>query len=81
MKNVVRDFFIQTFNQLVDTGDVATTEARSERYQSMLSHYMDVVDENSCGCFNKPEDVINEIKKLEVEIKEFIVNGKTVQPR
>lgn len=82
MKTAVRDFFIQTFNSLVDTGDVITTEARNERYQLMLSHYMEVAEQNICGCFKKPEDIINEIKKSEVVIKNFIVTGSlTVSAR
>lgn len=75
MKEEVRSFFIENFNKLVETGDVSTTEARSERYQIMLSHYLDVAEQNLCGCFEKPEDIIKEIKKAENVIKDFILTG------
>lgn len=75
MKTEIRDYFIKTFNHLVETGDVAKTEARSERYEMMLSHYLDVAEDSECGCFDSPEDLIAEIKKSEVVIKDFILTG------
>jgi hypothetical protein len=76
MKAAIQDFFTQTFYNLVEAEDPATTEARKERYQSMLNHYLDVVEKNVCGCFNNPEDIINEIKKMEDVIREYIATGK-----
>ncbi len=75
MKEEIREYFIKTFNSFVENDDVAKAEARNERYQIMLSHYLDVAEQNLCGCFEKPEDIINEIKKSETVIKDFILTG------
>jgi hypothetical protein len=81
VKELIREFFIQKFNHLVETDDIVKTEARNKRYQMMLSHYMDIAKKNECKCFNSPEDLLKEIAKSEALIRDFILNGITVQPR
>jgi len=81
MKELVREFFIEKFNHLVETDDILKTEARSERYEMMLNHYLDLIEKNECKCFNSPKDIIKEIVKSENVIKDFILNGITVQSK
>jgi hypothetical protein len=81
MKELVREFFIEKFNHLVETDDILKTEARSNRYEMMLNHYLNLIEKNECKCFNTPEDIIKEIAKSESVIRDFILNGIIVQPK
>ena len=76
VKKAIRGYFIENFNSMTNHFEVRIAEKRSDRYQFMLRHYIQVIEENSCNCFHEASDILREIKASSNLIQNYIINGE-----
>lgn len=65
----IRQVFLEKFNHIVETGNIIHAEAKSDRYQQMLRHYIKIAKQVGI------DNAIRGIESLEVAISNFIKTG------
>lgn len=77
-REIVRKFFIEHYNQHVVVGnDIKKTEERSQRYNFLLNYYMDLMEENECGCFDYEFDIVDGLSKNYESNLAYILSGES----
>lgn len=74
-RKFIRDFFIKYHNLLTSSFNYVEAADRGNRYDQLLSHYMEVMTDNRCQCFNSIEDVEKALIKNIEQDRNFILKG------
>lgn len=75
MKTAVREFFIENYNLLTQVRDIYESIDRSERYQELLRHYMNLGEKNACECFGTVGDLLSAMAKNKDQDYQYIKHG------
>ena len=74
-RKFIRDFFIRYHNPLTMSFNYIEATDRGNRYDFLINHYMEVMTDNRCKCFNSIEDVEKTLVKNVEQDRNFILKG------